>query len=171
MQLWTSIVRTTDLHRAVSEVLNDVPGKESARRGYPHQLLKNDLARLRDAWEHSQTTRNRDGIYVYLSAILELAEVWDAEGQLTDRAQKAHQRCFPRTTLTGDPFSLLILCSSERVHPRTRSKGSRVLHDSFASRKLGESLQDFVRRRGRSINGCSARYTARLRRKAARRQK
>lgn len=158
-----------DLNRASRDVLEAVSPKRTV--AYPKVGLQDDLQRVRDAWEAAQDSRRRNAIFGYLTALFEIGQAWNKEQSLNERAELALQFCFPRTPLVGDPFSLLIVCTSDGVHHRTRSKWSRVLRYALECKKIRESFQDFVRRRGGSINGCALLYTARLRRRGARRRK
>jgi hypothetical protein len=56
---------------------------------YTTQALREDLLRLRNAWEESQARRERDAIYTYLTAVFELVAWWMAENRALGRAQKA----------------------------------------------------------------------------------
>lgn len=131
---------------------------------YSRKSLERDLERLRQAWQDSQQTRIRESVYRYLTAVFELSQVWEAEDSLVKRAEGALQLMFPRTTLTGDPHSLLILCTADRTHRRTVSKWSRVLRFASQAKKTEETFKEFVRRHG-GINQAASTFTARLRRR------
>jgi hypothetical protein len=63
--------------------------KTSARNNIPytHEALKQDLLRVRNAWDESQTRRERDAIYTYLTAVFELVAWWMAENRALERRQ------------------------------------------------------------------------------------
>jgi hypothetical protein len=56
---------------------------------YTTQALRQDLLRLRNAWEESQASRERDAIYSYLTAVFDLVAWWAAEKRALERAHKA----------------------------------------------------------------------------------
>jgi hypothetical protein len=53
---------------------------------YSSAALRQDLERLRTAWGDVQATRDRNAIYVYLSAVYGLVSWWAAEERAIDRA-------------------------------------------------------------------------------------
>src|SRR5260370_37353220 len=56
---------------------------------YTDEALKQDLLRVRNAWEDTQGSRDRDAIYGYLTAVFELGAWRMAEDRALGRAQKA----------------------------------------------------------------------------------
>ena len=125
---------------------------------YTTQALRQDLTRVRTAWDECQASRDRNAIYGYLSAVFDLVIWWTAEDRAIDRARWALRLC--RLDLPNDePFAAVILCTADRkkVDKRTRSKWSRVLRYSAEYKSHGESLAAFVRRKG-GINKCAARF-------------
>ncbi len=114
------------------------------------QALRQDLLRVRIAWEERiawqecQSSRDRNAIYGYLSAVFDLVAWWAAEDRAISRAR----------------FAAVILCTADRqkVDKRTRSKWSRVLRYSAEYKSHSESLAAFVRRKG-GINKCAARFS------------
>ena len=117
---------------------------------YTAQALRQDLLRVRIAWEERiawqecQSSRDRNAIYGYLSAVFDLVAWWAAEDRAISRAR----------------FAAVILCTADRqkVDKRTRSKWSRVLRYSAEYKSHSESLAAFVRRKG-GINKCAARFS------------
>src|SRR5437867_1040237 len=125
---------------------------------YTTQALRQDLTRVRTAWDGCQASRDRNAIYGYLSAVFDLVIWWTAEDRAIDRARWALRLC--RLDLPNDePFAAVILCTADRkkVDKRTRSKWSRVLRYSAEYKSHSESLAAFVRRKG-GINKCAARF-------------
>ena len=126
---------------------------------YTTQALRQDLLRVRNAWDECQAHRERDAIYSYLTAVFDLVMWWAAEGRAISRARWALGLC--RLDLPNDePFAAIIRCTSDpaKVDKRTRSKWSRVLRYSAEYKLHGESLAAFVQRKG-GINKCAARFT------------
>jgi hypothetical protein len=127
---------------------------------YTTQALRQDLLRVRIAWDDSQATRDRNAIYGYLSAVFDLVMWWAAENRAIDRARKALQLRRLDLPTTDEPFAAVILCTSDRqkVDKRTRSKWSRVMRYAMEYKTNAESLATFIQRKG-GINECAARFT------------
>jgi hypothetical protein len=128
------------------------------------EALKANLARLEEEWETYQATRDRDGIYGYLTAVFELVQWWAREHKAVEYAQRALylRRHLPLPEI-ADPFAAVIFCTADpdQVDYRTRSKWSRVLRYAAAYKALDEPLRDFIKRKG-GINKCAARFARRL---------
>jgi hypothetical protein len=56
---------------------------------YSSAALRQDLQRVRNAWDDCQASRDRNAIYGYLIAVYGLVAVWTAEGREVDRACRA----------------------------------------------------------------------------------
>lgn len=56
---------------------------------YTTEAIKQDLLRVRNAWEESQASRERDAIYIYLTAVFDLVAWWAAESRALERARQA----------------------------------------------------------------------------------
>jgi hypothetical protein len=136
-----------------TSVGNDIP--------YTDQALKQDLLRVRNAWDESQARRERDAIYNYLTAVFELVAWWMAENCTLERAQRALRlrRIFP--TDHDEPFAAIIRCTADpsKVDKRTRSKWSRALRYSMLWKASDEPLDQFIKRKG-GINRCAERFSA-----------
>ena len=127
---------------------------------YTTKALRQDLLRIRNAWEESQASRERDAVYGYLSAVFDLIAWWMAENRALDRAYKALRlrRICP---FDGEePFAAIIRCTADstKVDKRTRSKWSRVLRYAMAYKSPPEPLDAFIKRKG-GINSCASRFT------------
>jgi hypothetical protein len=68
--------------------------KEPVRDDVPYtgEALRQDLLRVRNAWEESQASRDRDAIYGYLTAVFNLVAWWTAEHRALERATAAFRR-------------------------------------------------------------------------------
>jgi hypothetical protein len=136
-------------------------GKKSAEHRVPYskQALEQDLLRVQAAWEECQTTRARNAIYAYLSAVFDLVAWWAAEDCAVSRARWALRLCRKHLPI-DEPFAVVILCTSDpgKVDKRTRSKWSRVLRYAMEYKPVSEPLDQFIRRRG-GINACATRFT------------
>ena len=138
--------------------------RPSARVAFSTEALKANLSRLEDEFETYQATRNRDGIYSYLTAVFELVTWWKHEQNAVEYARRALtvQRRQPVPKI-AEPFAAVIYCTAdpEKVDHRMRSKWSRVLRYVAYYKDLDEPLRDFIKRKG-GINRCATRYTRRL---------
>jgi hypothetical protein len=77
--------------RVIEEIVTGAsPQKADPRRcAYTNQALRQDLLRVRTAWEDCQASRKRDAIYRYLTAVFNLVAWWAAESRALERAHKA----------------------------------------------------------------------------------
>jgi hypothetical protein len=127
---------------------------------YSREALKQDLLRVRNAWEACQANRERNAIYGYLSAVFDLVMWWKAEDRAISRARWALQLQRLDLPTTDEPFATVILCTAdgEKVDKRTRSKWSRMMRYAAEYKPNAEPLAQFIMRRG-GINRCAARFT------------
>jgi len=127
---------------------------------YTTQALRQDLLRVRSAWEDCQASRDRNAIYGYLSVGIDLVLWWAAEGRAISRAHRALWLQGADSPTTNEPFAAIILCTADRqkVDKQTRSKWSRVMRYAVEYKTNAEPLAAFVRRKG-GINRCASRFT------------
>jgi hypothetical protein len=126
---------------------------------YTTQALRQDLLRVRNAWDECQASRDRNAIYGYLTAVFDLVMWWAAEGRAVNRALWSLK--LQGVDLPNDePFAAVILCTTDRqkVDKRTRSKWSRVLRYAAEYKLSSEPLAQFAQRKG-GINKCAGRFT------------
>lgn len=97
-------------------VQDDVP--------YTRQALREDLRRVRNAWDDFQASRDRNAIYGYLGTVFDLVNWWNAEDRSVNRARWALQLERLELLLDDEPFAAIIFCTADRakVDKRTRSK-------------------------------------------------
>jgi hypothetical protein len=124
---------------------------------YSSAALRQDLERVRNAWDDCQATRDRNAIYGYLTAVYDLVAVWAAEGRELDRARRALRLQRLEVSEREDPFAAIIRCTADpaKADKRTRSKWSRVMRYATAYKPNAEALDRFIRRKG-GINACAA---------------
>jgi hypothetical protein len=136
--------------------------KRSAKEPVPYckQALRQDLARVRNAWDECQSSRDRNAIYGYLTAVFDLVMWWAAEDREISRARWALQLQHVDLAANDEPFAAVILCTADRekVDKRTRSKWSRMMRYVAEYKTNSEPLAVFVQRKG-GINKCAARFT------------
>ena len=124
---------------------------------YTTQALRQDLLRVRNAWEACQANRARDAIYSYLTAVFDLVAWWTAENRAVERAHKA-LRLRHITPFNGEePFAATIRCTSD-ADKRTRSKWTRALRYAISRKPIDEPLDQFIQRKG-GINECVERWS------------
>jgi hypothetical protein len=136
--------------------------KTSARNNIPYsdEALKQDLLRVRSAWDESQARRERDAIYGYLSAVFGLVAWWIAENGALERAQKALRLRHIIPFDQEEPFAAIIRCTADptKVDKRTRSKWSRALRWALEQKIPSEPLVRFIKRKG-GINRCAEQFS------------
>ena len=127
---------------------------------YSSAALRQDLDRLRGIWEDVQSSRDRNAIYGYLTAVYGLVSWWAAEGRETDRARRALRLQYLDASDREDPFAAVIRCTAEaaKADKRTKSKWPRVMRYAAAYKLDSEPLEQFVKRKG-GINSCVARFS------------
>ena len=138
--------------------------RPSINIAFSTDALKANLSRLEDEFETYQATRDRDGIYQYLAAVLELVIWWKHEHKAQEYARRAlsMQRRQPCPKI-AEAFAAVIFCTAdpEKVDYRMRSKWARILRYALAYNDLDEPLRDFIKRKD-GINKCAIRYTRQL---------
>ena len=137
---------------------------------YSGEALRQDLARTRVAWGDAQSSRNRDAIYEYLTAVYALVTWWAAEGQDLVQAQRAVRLSGLDDFTQENPFAAVIRCTADpaKADKRTRRKWSRLMRYAAEHKLNSEPLDRFIRRKG-GINVCAARFSRRVGRRAAKR--
>jgi hypothetical protein len=122
--------------------------------------MRQDLERVRNAWEDAQTSRERNAIYGYLTAVYGLVAWWTAEGREIDRARRALRLQRLAVSDREHPFAALIRCTADpaKADKRTRSKWSWALRYAAIYKPDSELLAQFIRRKG-GINACAARFS------------
>jgi len=101
---------------------------------YSNEALRQDLQRVRCAWDDCRANRDRDAIYRYLSAVYGLVGWWAAEGREMERARRALRLQRLKASDREDPFAAIIRCTADpaRADKRTRSKWSRLMRYAVA---------------------------------------
>src|SRR5689334_20118663 len=118
-------------------VQDDVP--------YTTQALRQDLTRVRIAWDECQSSRDRNAIYGYLTAVFDLVMWWAAEDRAISRARWALQLQRLDSQTLNEPFAAIILATADRhrVDKRTRSKWSRMMRYAAEYKPTAEPLAAF----------------------------
>src|SRR5436309_169487 len=128
--------------RLKEPIQDDVP--------YTAQALRQDLLRVRNAWDECQAHRERDAIYSYLTAVFDLVAWWAAENCAVARARKALRLQNIWLSDHDEPFAAIIRCTADpaKVDKRTRSKWSRVMRYAMEYKPSSEPIAAFIRRKG-----------------------
>ena len=147
------------MRRPILRRSNNGQIREPTTIPFSTEALQANLLRLQNEWETVQTSRNRDAIFQYLTAVFETVMVWATEGKAVNRAHRALHLRGRKSVREPEPFAAVILCTSDhdKVDSRTRSKWSRLLRYAAEYKDLDESLRNFIKRRG-GINACAARF-------------
>ena len=126
---------------------------------YSREALINDVRRLRDAWDACRNDRRRTAIYNFLSEVLNLVRMWNADCDAKARVRSIYRSQGFDAPQTLEPFAGLIIAAvhPEKLDGRTVSKWSRVLRYAYAEKLSSEPLQQFVQRKG-GINACASRF-------------
>jgi hypothetical protein len=100
------------------------------------------------------TSRDRNAIYSYLTAVFDLVTWWKAEDRAISRARWALQLRRLDLPTADEPFAAVILCTADRqkVDKRTRSKWSRVLRYAAEYKTNVEPLATSFSGRAASTN-------------------
>jgi hypothetical protein len=148
------------LHSTLSSQAKNQP-KETIP--YSSAAIRQDMERLRNAWEDVQSSHGRNAIYDYLNAVYGLVAWWTAEDRAIDRARRALRLQRLEVSEREDPFGAVIRCTADpaKADKRTRSKWSRVMRYAAVYKLDSEALDRFIRRKG-GINACAARFTRQL---------
>ncbi len=73
--------------------------------------MRQDLERVRAAWDDCQASHDRNAIYGYLTAVYDLVACWTAEGRDVDRARRALRLQRLKVSDREDPFASVIRCA------------------------------------------------------------
>jgi hypothetical protein len=80
---------------------------------YSREALRQDLLRVRNAWEQCQASRDRNAIYEYLSAVFGLVMWWATENRAISRARWALRLWNIWSSDRDEPFAAIIRCTSD----------------------------------------------------------
>lgn len=127
------------------------------------ETVERQLAKARQAWRRYQSSRRRDAVYGYLSAIFDIVRRWKMLGQTRMCSVHAFTAIKKSNAIrTREPFSIIILRSSDAgiVDAKTRSKWSRCLRYADRFKPNGRTLTYYIKSQG-GINHCAHRWDSR----------
>ena len=126
--------------------------------------VEDDLAEARAAWKNYQSTRKRDAVYEYLTAVFKIVARWKEQRRSKAKSHQALKATGHRTTIRSldEPFAIVILCTSDPriVDVKTRSKWSRALRFAEQFKPDTQSLAEFIKSQD-GINACADRFSNR----------
>jgi hypothetical protein len=140
-------------------VLRDAGSRQSSPEWNMQEAIERQFAQARKAWARYQSTRERDAIYGYLSAVFEIVCRWKMLGHTRTCSLHALTAGKERASIrTREPFAITIYCTSDPqvVDTRTRSKWARALRFAARTKPAGQTLGKFMKSQG-GINECSMR--------------
>jgi hypothetical protein len=119
--------------------------------------VEDELAHARMAWREFQSTRERDAIYQYLTAVFEIVKRWKKER----RAKASSLQALAATKHPGairiqEPFAIAIFCTSNprTVDARMRGKWARALRYAERFKPNAQGLAQFIKSQG-GTNECA----------------
>jgi hypothetical protein len=103
---------------------------------YSSEAIRQDLVRVRVAWEGAQSSRDRDAIYGYLTAVFALVTWWAAEGQDVVRARRALRVQQLKVSDREDSFGAVIRRTAAQVRPTSPLCWARDTTDRLQIQQL-----------------------------------
>ena len=140
-------------------LLRDPSNRRIALDWNIQKSIERQFAQARKAWVRYQSTRQRDAVYGYLSAVFQVVQRWAMLGHTRTCSLHALTAANRRGAIrTRDPFAIVIFCTSDPqvVDARTRSKWSRALRFAARCKPHAQELGAFIKSRG-GLNECAAR--------------
>src|SRR5207249_292535 len=119
------------------------------------QQLRQEVGAVEAAWGALQSTRRRDAIYDYLTAVYRTVVGWRWTGRAEEYAKRALESYgLPRHGVI-EPFGVVICCSiiGAELHSRTRNKWVCILQYAEQRQVKARDLASFMKRKG-GINRC-----------------
>ena len=124
------------------------------------QVVEREFAHARRSWVRYRSTRQRDAVYGYLSAVFEIVRRWKMLGHTRICSLHALRATRDSGAIRArDPFSIVILCTSDAriVDAKIKSKWSRCLRHADRVKPNDQSLTKFIKGQG-GINNCADRW-------------
>ena len=123
--------------------------------------VEDELAMVRSAWIAYQSTRARDAVYKYLTAVFETVSRWKKQNCAKTKSNQALAATkSSRAIKIKEPFAVVIWCTSDpdRVDAKTRSKWARALRYAERFKPDDQGLTEFIKSQG-GINECAAQWS------------
>jgi hypothetical protein len=153
---WLTPPRATVVRQAGNYRI--LPGTQIRRiAGTSNSAVEDELAHARMACREFQSTRERDAVYQYLTAVFEVVGLWKKQR----RAKASSHQALAATKHPGairiqEPFAIVIFCTSDprTVDARTRNKWARALRYAEEFKPNAQGLAEFIKGQG-GINACA----------------
>ena len=101
--------RATPPPRAVTRRI--APERKIQIVGTSHSAVSDELEHARRAWTRYQSTRKRDAVYGYLTAVFEIVQHWKKQHRAKVSSHQALVATKQRRAIrTDDPFAVVIFC-------------------------------------------------------------
>ena len=120
-----TLPRATVPPRAVTRRI--APERKIQIVGTPPSTVSDELEHARRAWVRYQSTRKRDAVYGYLTAVYEIVQHWEKQHRAKASSHQALVAAKQRRAIRiEEPFATVIFCTSdpEVADAKTRSKFS-----------------------------------------------
>ena len=124
-------------------------------------IVEDELGEARTAWRAYQSSRRRDAVYPYLTAVAKIVRRWKKQYCAKAKSHQALRATGHRTTIRSlEPFAIVIFCTSDLriVDAKSRSKWSRALRYAERFKPDSESITSFIKRRN-GINEVAAQFS------------
>lgn len=125
--------------------------------------VEDELAMARSAWIGYQSTRERDAVYKFLSAVFEIVNRWKKQNRAKTKSNQVLAATDSRRAVKiNEPFAIVIYCTSDpcKVDARMRSKWSRALRFVERFKPDNQGLAQFIKSKG-GVNKCAAQWSNR----------
>jgi hypothetical protein len=131
-----------------------------AQNGSSSRAIRDDLAEVAAAWGEMQSTRKRDGVYLFLQAVYDLVGEWERRGRADRKARRALRARDLKAPKYPEPYAAVIACTSN-ADIKARSKWARALQFVCWYNCHRKPLKEFIKSKG-GINGCASLFARRL---------
>ena len=133
---------------------------ENGRHAVPlkKSRLSSELKELRAVSKRTFSSGNRMAVRKLLGAVFNLVSRWEEEDRLEEGLYRLLDSLKEPVPLRiGEAFAVVIYCTAQHVHQKSRSKWARALRYAAANKPDDESVEKFIKRKG-GINACASRY-------------
>jgi hypothetical protein len=136
---------------------------------YSERALAQDLKRLHESWRAFQSSRDRNAVFPFLSAVFELVRWWSVEKQAPERAELALVIKGIAVPKTVEPYAAIVIAAAHptEVDRKLVNKWTRAMRYAVVYKSPNERLGRFIRARG-GLNACTTEYSHRLGRQSKR---
>jgi hypothetical protein len=127
--------------------------------------VEDELAMARSAWIGYQSTRKRDAVFKYLTAVFEIVSRWKKQNRAKTKSNQALTASKSTKSIRSkEPFAVVIRCTSDpcKVDAKTRNKWARALRFVERFKPDNQGLAQFIKNED-GINACAAQWSGRLR--------